>query len=578
MSDPRQSSNVLIISSDSAVVEAIVKNNNTDQKINARPSLQEALSDSSVFENNSIVIFDIATTENNVNKAIDQAIKLKQSDPTQVLMMVGDKEPLNEILKSSIQPMIFRAFNKPVSPNQLFLSFKSANSRHQELLEKRAAGEDISVIGPLENKSNVDLLAQERKTKPLVYAGIGAVVLAIVAYLFVGGNKDVQQTTVQISEPVQPTEVAVSEEQTNVNSQLNNLNQLASNALLDGRLISPAGNNALEFYDQALAVDPYDSIAYDGRKAVAAALRKSYNGLIADENFDEALSALDKITSIEPLNPDNDQLRTDLENAVKEVTKKEQLANAKNKPAKATASKSVLAKINKAKTASSSALQAEQVLINQIKSSISSNNLIPPRSNNAFDLLSSSLRSKKISRNNSAPLLRSLSSKLLAQANSSFNRNDLDVTNNLISYVNRIDVSNPELATLRGKLNARKIANTNNQSAEEAARELAARRAAEEKSKSQARIIPAKIISRSTPRYPAAAEDNDIEGWVQVKFTVDTNGVPTNIAITGAQPKGYFENEAIKSVKKWRFSPARNQSTGEAVTSDLISTKLNFEL
>ena len=180
MSYPQQSQNVLVISNDENVVDAIVSNNKTDQKINARRSVQEALSESGLFENNSIVIFDVATTENNVDQAIDQAIKLKQADPTQVLMIVGDKEPLNEILKSNIQPMVYRAFNKPINPNQLFLSFKSANALHVELITKRAAGEDILVIGPQENKTSVDSIAEERKNNPLIFAGIGALALAII--------------------------------------------------------------------------------------------------------------------------------------------------------------------------------------------------------------------------------------------------------------------------------------------------------------------------------------------------------------------------------------------------------------
>ena len=273
MSDPQQQ-NVLIISSDVSVVEPIVSNNTTEQKINARRSVQEALSESGLFENNSIVIFDIATTENNVEQAIDQAIKLKQADPTQVLIIVGDKEPLNEILKSNIQPMVYRAFNKPVSPNQVFLAFKSANQLHIELVEKRAAGEDILVIGPQENKSNVDLIAEERKTNPLIFAGIGAFVLAVVAFIFLGGD-DQEQPIAQVPTNIPAVETPVSEVQTNVNSKLDQLNKKAKAALAQGRLISPAGNNALEYFDQALIVDPYDSVAYEGRKSVANALRKS---------------------------------------------------------------------------------------------------------------------------------------------------------------------------------------------------------------------------------------------------------------------------------------------------------------
>jgi len=302
MSDPQQSQQVLIISNDATVVEAIVSNNNNEHSFNARPSVQEALSEAGLFENNSIVIFDIGTTENSVEKAIDQAIKIKQADPTQVLMIVGDKEPLNEILKSSIQPMVYRAFNKPISPNQLFLSFKSAYTLHTELIAKRAAGEDILVIGPQENKTNVDLIAEERKSKPLLFAGIGVFVLGVIAYLFLSGGDNSETTSqpqIAAETTPQPVEAPRSIEQSNVNSKLETLNLKANRALSEGRLISPAGNNALEYYDQALVVDPYDPVAFEGRKSVAAALRTSYDNLIVEKKYDEALSALNKITSHE---------------------------------------------------------------------------------------------------------------------------------------------------------------------------------------------------------------------------------------------------------------------------------------
>ena len=571
MSYPQQSQNVLVISNDENVVDAIVSNNKTDQKINARRSVQEALSESGLFENNSIVIFDVATTENNVDQAIDQAIKLKQADPTQVLMIVGDKEPLNEILKSNIQPMVYRAFNKPINPNQLFLSFKSANALHVELITKRAAGEDILVIGPQENKTSVDSIAEERKNNPLIFAGIGALVLAIIGYLFLsGGDDSVTPQPQVIAETIQPVETPKSIAQSNVNSKLDLLNLKAKKALSEGRLISPAGNNALEYYDQALVVDPYDPVAFEGRKSVASALRESYDSLISEKKYDDAFSALDKITSIDPLNPENDSLRSELE---KVVTKEAKVASASTK--KNTSSATVLKKISAAKNESNSAQQAEQVLIKKIQSSIASNNLIPPQSNNAYTLLSGALRGKKISRANSAPLLSSLSNKLMTQANNSFARNDLNQTTNIMNYVNRIDVNNKKLAELRSKINAQKIASTNKNRPSSTPVRTTTQTVS---TQPVGQVTPPQVISQSSPRYPAAAERNNIEGWVEVTFTVDVEGQPQGLSVTSAQPAGYFEEAAMKSVKKWTYTPSRNKQTGQPVTSRPISERVHFKI
>ena len=569
-------SSALIISNDTSVVEAIVSNNKSEKVFNARASVQEALSEPGLLENNSIVILDIATTNNDVDLSIDQAIKLKQADPTQVLIIVGDKDPLNDILKSHIQPMVYRAFNKPVNPNQMFLSFKSAEILHDELKAKKAAGEDILVIGPQENKTTIESIAEERKTNPLIFVAAGVAVVGILAFLFIGGDDTSVNTpeVTQITEPVNTIETQESE----LNKKLNELNQLASTALLDGRYIAPKGNNALAYYDQALAIDPYDAVAYEGRKSVAASLRKSYDSLMIKGDFNQALTVVNALSEIEPLNPENEKLQAQLQKALIVATEKERIAGETSDSA---AKAELLAKIESSKKASSSASnarKAEQSLISQIKNALSSNNLVPPTQNNAYSLLSSGLKSNKISKANATPLIKSLSSQLLDRANAAFARDDLNETNRLMSSINRVDSNSSGLATLRKKVNARKIsiAQNNNDAALAAAQ--AKKKEEERKAREAARIVPAKIISRSTPRYPFNAQKNGIEGWVQVQFIVDTEGNPKNVIVEASSPKDVFDSAALKSVKKWYFSPSRNQETGQPVDSKPISTTLQFKL
>ena len=65
---------------------------------------------------------------------------------------------------------------------------------------------------------------------------------------------------------------------------------------------------------------------------------------------------------------------------------------------------------------------------------------------------------------------------------------------------------------------------------------------------------------------------------MQVRFLIDTEGKPIDIEVLESIPGDTFDEAAVKSVKKWRFSPARNQSTGDAVISSLIATKVQFRL
>jgi TonB family protein len=42
---------------------------------------------------------------------------------------------------------------------------------------------------------------------------------------------------------------------------------------------------------------------------------------------------------------------------------------------------------------------------------------------------------------------------------------------------------------------------------------------------------------------------------VDVKFTVNANGVPGDVRSTGAKPAGVFEVAALAAVRRWRYEP-----------------------
>ena len=579
MSEQDQAPSVLLVSDDSSVVEAIISGNTTDHTINARENVDAVLGDTALLENNAIVILDCDSGGISVDKAIEQAISLKKADPTQVLMLVGEKEKLGEILKSNIQPIVYRAFNKPVGGNQVFLAFKSALNVHKELVEKQEAGEDIMLVGPAENRANLEQLAAQRKTSPAVYAGIGVVALGVIAFLLFGGSDEPQeQVIVDNSLNIQQE---AEQEINEAVSRTNELNQLAENAILDGRYIQPAGDNALEYYDQALQIDPYDTVAYEGKKTVAAAVRANYDTLIAEAKFDQALKAIEVLREIEPLNLENDQLSANLS---KEINTYVEEIRASGTAEEIAATTEVLTRLGDLEGASSAteALQAEQDLLNKIDAAIASGNLVPPKKGNAYQMVSSALKGNKISRANSDPRVDLLSNKMLALANTNLGEDNLEEAVKLSALVKRINsgASSEGLEQLNSQIQAKRdaIAKANAEKEKEAAAPVEEVAKVEEVKPEPPKIIPAKIISRSAPRYPNRALKSNTEGWVQVRFSITKEGIPFDIEVVDSEPKKTFDDAAIKSVKKWRFSPARNQRTGLPVESKNISTKVQFRL
>jgi protein TonB len=51
------------------------------------------------------------------------------------------------------------------------------------------------------------------------------------------------------------------------------------------------------------------------------------------------------------------------------------------------------------------------------------------------------------------------------------------------------------------------------------------------------------------------AERRNLSGWVDIVFTVATDGTTKNIDIRGAEPDDVFIESAITAIEKWEFEP-----------------------
>lgn len=74
-------------------------------------------------------------------------------------------------------------------------------------------------------------------------------------------------------------------------------------------------------------------------------------------------------------------------------------------------------------------------------------------------------------------------------------------------------------------------------------------------------------LVRIPPEYPAQARMRRIEGYVDVEFTVDSEGRVRNATVIDASPPGVFDRAAINSVMYWRFEPRREDGRAVEVTA-----------
>jgi TonB family protein len=73
-----------------------------------------------------------------------------------------------------------------------------------------------------------------------------------------------------------------------------------------------------------------------------------------------------------------------------------------------------------------------------------------------------------------------------------------------------------------------------------------------------AKPVPAsalKIATYVAPSYPPRATERGLEGWVDIEFTVGTDGKTRNIVVTDASHETIFRREATDAVTKWQFEP-----------------------
>lgn len=62
-------------------------------------------------------------------------------------------------------------------------------------------------------------------------------------------------------------------------------------------------------------------------------------------------------------------------------------------------------------------------------------------------------------------------------------------------------------------------------------------------------------IVRVLPQYPMRAADRGLEGWVNVEFTITTNGSVRDPVVVDSQPPRVFDRAALRAVKKWKYRP-----------------------
>jgi TonB family protein len=78
---------------------------------------------------------------------------------------------------------------------------------------------------------------------------------------------------------------------------------------------------------------------------------------------------------------------------------------------------------------------------------------------------------------------------------------------------------------------------------------------------------PPTVVSRASTYFPQEAASQGIRyGKVRARLDIDASGDVTNVTVLSADPPGYFEKEAARSLQRWRFNAG---ASGRSYETDL---------
>jgi protein TonB len=86
-------------------------------------------------------------------------------------------------------------------------------------------------------------------------------------------------------------------------------------------------------------------------------------------------------------------------------------------------------------------------------------------------------------------------------------------------------------------------------------------------------VIP---LVRPNPDYPPGAITREVEGWVQVQFSVTAAGTVRDAIVVASEPGSIFDAAALKAIARWRYNP--RTENGQAVERVGLQTVIKFEL
>lgn len=93
----------------------------------------------------------------------------------------------------------------------------------------------------------------------------------------------------------------------------------------------------------------------------------------------------------------------------------------------------------------------------------------------------------------------------------------------------------------------------------------------------QSRDGDAQPTVRINPTYPRDAQVKGIEGFVTLQFDISEMGRPVNVSVVNSKPRGIFEKQARKALRKWKYKPKIVNEKAVIQTNQTVTLAFEFE-
>ena len=610
----QQKPSILLLSTSSEVVESVLSILDSDYEVIRAKTLSQSF-DILDTKKAAIAMIDFAAATSSNGDIIDQ---LKKHKPELITILICPRDKRDQLLESNLSNETYRVLFATLSPGQTRLAvaagFKHAKAKASEMPKpSNVQKPSKKTTAPKTTSTKSPTSTSGSKLKPII-ASVAVIALAGAAWMFISGDKTVEQVS---------TEKIVKVEKTQAQIQVESLTIAAKTSQDSGILFPPKENNALDTYSRILQLDPNNFAAKKALIGLSQSALGDVDLQIQNGNIGDSQASINFARDLGKNNPGFLKLVEDsiaqkksalIENIeatlgsgnISEAASLLALANAlfESDETITALQKTILEQQNTLD-------QAAEInsLLSQSKEAITENRLITPNRNNAQYYIN---RLEALNPGNSAldGLKRSLTSSLLKDARNfaqdsnfasakryvdtaaNFGASPAAITNErqrIISLETKLQEE--QLATeLAEKALAEEqlVAETERLAQEQAdAQAVAAEKIEAERQAEFRRLstVPVEVTlskltatKRTSPKYPNRYLGRGLEGSADIEFTLSREGVISNVRVLSTIPDSAdsFGKAALAAVQKWEFKPYTDEDGNTRIAKSQI--RIKFQL